>query len=70
MPRRYFAPGGSNVVFRPIYGDVSSEKFSLKQLFTVSPFAIEKVPTLNLHEVLWGPEGKGYALLSQVVILR
>ncbi len=35
-----------------------------------SPFAIEKVPTLNLHEVLWGPEGKGYALLSQVVILR
>ncbi len=36
MPRRYFAPGGSNVVFRPIYGDVSSEKFSLKQLFTVA----------------------------------
>ncbi len=34
-----------------------------------SPFAVEKVPTLNLHGVLCGPEGKSYALLSQVVIL-
>ena len=35
----------------------------------ISPFAVEKVPTLNLHGVLCGPEGKSYALLSQVVIL-
>jgi len=34
-----------------------------------SPFAVEKVPTLNLHGVLCGPEGKSYAPLSQVVIL-
>jgi len=35
----------------------------------ISPFAVEKVPTLNLHGVLCGPEGKSYASLSQVVIL-
>src|SRR3989442_11014563 len=34
-----------------------------------SPFAVEKVPTLNLHGVLCGPEGKSSAPLSQVVIL-
>jgi hypothetical protein len=39
------------------------------QITEISPFAVEKVPMLNLHEVLCGPEGKSYAPLSQVVIL-
>ena len=38
-------------------------------LTIISPFAVEKVPTLNLHGVLCGPEGKSSAPLSQVVIL-
>jgi len=34
-----------------------------------SPFAIEKVPILNLPKVLCGPEGEGYTLRRLVVIL-
>jgi hypothetical protein len=38
-------------------------------LYYYSPFAIEKVPILNLPKVLCGPEGEGYTLRRLVVIL-
>jgi hypothetical protein len=53
----------------PIISTTACHQRNYVERYSSSPFAVEKVPTLNLHGVLCGPEGKSYALLSQVVIL-
>jgi IS5 family transposase len=48
---------------------IQQRHYGMKLMAYTSPFAIEKVPILNLPKVLCGPEGEGYTLRRLVVIL-